>query len=292
MKTGFITIIGRPNVGKSTLLNAIIGEKIAIVTDKPQTTRSRIVGIYNEEDVQFIFVDTPGLHTPKNKLGEYMVKEAYEAADDVDCAIVVTEPKPPKATEVRLIERFNKDGIPMILVVNKTDKYSREEVAKTIAEYAKLSDFASVVPTSALRGSNVSIIIDELKKIIEDGGEKFYPDDIATDQTVRHMAAEIIREKLMRRLSDEIPHGITVDVVSFKEREDKPITDIAVSVICERESHKRIVIGKNGALIKAAASEARKEIEDLLDGKVFLECFVKVREGWRDDNNFINNNEF
>ena len=137
MKTGFITIIGRPNVGKSTLLNAIIGEKIAIVTDKPQTTRSRIVGIYNEEEVQFIFVDTPGLHTPKNKLGEYMVKEAYEAADDVDCAIVVTEPKPPKATEIRLIERFNKDGIPMILVVNKTDKYPREEVAKTIAEYAK-----------------------------------------------------------------------------------------------------------------------------------------------------------
>ncbi len=292
MKTGFITIIGRPNVGKSTLLNAIIGEKIAIVTDKPQTTRSRIVGIYNEEDLQFIFVDTPGLHTPKNKLGEYMVKEANEAADDVDCAIVVTEPKPPKATELRLIERFNKDGVPMILVINKIDKYSRDEVAKAIAEYAKLSNYAAVIPTSALRNNNVSIIIDELKNIIEDGGELFYPDDIATDQTVRHMAAEIIREKLMRRLSDEIPHGITVDVVSFKEREDKPITDIAVSVICERESHKRIVIGKNGALIKAAASEARKEIEELLDCKVFLECFVKVREGWRDDNNFINNNEF
>lgn len=292
MKSGFITITGRPNVGKSTLLNAIIGEKIAIVSDKPQTTRKRIVGIYNEKDVQFVFVDTPGIHTAHNKLGEYMNKEANEAADDIDCAVLVVEPRHPGTTEKKLIEKFNSRKTPILLVINKTDKFSKDEIARTIVEYSELSDYASVIPTSALKNDNISIILDELKKVIQDGGEVFYPTDQATDQTERQLAAELVREKLMQKLSDEVPHGIATEIISFKNRSDKPITEIAVSVICERESHKRIIIGKGGEMIKSAATEARQDIEKMLGRKVFIECFVKVREGWRDDQNFIKDNEF
>lgn len=289
MKTGFISIVGRPNVGKSTLLNTLVGEKIAIVSSKPQTTRNRIIGIYNEPDVQFVFVDTPGLHKPKNKLDDYMLREVNEAQEDIDCAIILTEPKPPKRTELDLIERFNRENVPILLCINKTDKYSPKEIAETISQYAKISEYASVIPISSLTNDNVNIIIDELKKVIEDGGIKYYPDEMITDQTLRHMAEEILREKLLKYLNDEIPHGITTSVIEYKERKDKPLTEIRADIICEKSSHKKIIIGQNGQMLKKVASEARADMEKLIGNQVYLECFVKVREDWRDDESFIKN---
>ena len=291
MKTGFVSIVGRPNVGKSTLLNAIIGEKVAIVSSKPQTTRNRITGIYNEEDVQIVFVDTPGIHTPKNKLGEYMIREVDRAMEDIDAIIMMVEPKAPKTSELKLLERFKKKDIPVILVINKVDVNNKEYVAKTIGQFAELYEFASIVPASALKKDNVDIVKKELLKLIEDGGEVFYPDDIATDQSARQMVAEIIREKLLRSLSEEVPHGIAVETIKFTEREDKPIIDILADIICEKASHKGIVIGKNGQTLKRVASMAREDMEKLLGKKVYLECFVKVKEGWRDNEKFISEYE-
>lgn len=290
MKSGFITIAGRPNVGKSTLLNAIIGEKISIVSSKPQTTRERIVGIYNRKDLQLVFIDTPGLHKPKNKLGKKMIREIKEATLDVDCAVLVVEPRAPGKTETELIERFKKENIPVILVINKTDITKKDIVAKTISEYSDIFDFTAVVPLSALRKDNVDPLIDEIIKTVS-GDVAFYPDDISTDRTERQLAAEILREKLIRRLSDEIPYGINVEIVSFKERENKPIIDISANIICEKASHKGIIIGKNGETLKTAATLARQEAEKLLGKKVFLECFVKVREDWRNDEKYISEYE-
>lgn len=289
MKTGFISIVGRANVGKSTLLNAIIGEKIAIVSSKPQTTRSKITGIYNGDDVQLVFVDTPGLHMPKNKLGQYMVRQVNDAMDGVDAVLLVVEPRPAGKTELQLIERFEALGVPVILIINKIDKVKKEEIAKTIAAYAQLYDFASIIPISALRKDGVQIILDELLSKIGDG-ICYYPDDIATDQSVRQMAAEIVREKILRDMYDEIPHGVAVEVESFGERRTKggePITAISVSIICERAAHKGMIIGRQGQMLKKIAGEARKDIETLVGTKVFLECFVKVKEGWRDDEQLL-----
>lgn len=286
MKSGFITIVGRPNVGKSTLLNAIIGEKISIVSSKPQTTRGRITGIYNRNDLQLVFIDTPGLHKPKNKLGEKMIKEINEAANDVDCAILVVEPRSPGKTEKDLIDRFKLTDTPIILVINKTDSVKKDYVAKTIIEYSEITSFAAVVPLSALKKDNIQPLIDEIIGIV-DGDTAFYPDDISTDRTERQLVSEILREKLIRRLSDEVPHGINIEIVSFKERDNKPIIDISANIICEKASHKGIVIGKNGENLKKTASLAREDMEKLLGKKVFLECFVKVKEDWRDDERYI-----
>lgn len=290
MKSGFITIAGRPNVGKSTLLNAIIGEKISIVSAKPQTTRGKITGIYNRDNLQLVFIDTPGVHKPKNKLGEKMIREINEAVSDIDCAVLVVEPRSPGKTEKELTERFKASGTPLILAINKTDTVKKDYVAKAIVEYSELADFAAVVPMSALRKDNVQPLIDEIIKIV-DGDTAFYPDDISTDRTERQLVAEILREKLIRRLSDEVPHGINIEIVSFKEREDKPITEISADIVCEKASHKGIIIGKNGESLKKTASIAREDMEKLLGRKVFLECFVKVREGWRDDERYIAENE-
>lgn len=287
MKTGFITIAGRPNVGKSTLLNAIIGEKIAIVSNKPQTTRNKIVGIYNKDDMQIVFLDTPGIHSPKNKLGEKMIQEADEAMDGVDAAILVAEPRSPGKTEKNLIARFAKEDVPVILFLNKADITPKDKIAEAIAQYAELHDFASIVPASALKNDNVDALMSEVVNLIDSEGVAFYPEDIATDQTVRKMASEFIREKLLRELSAEVPHGIAVNIITFREREDKPITEISAEIICEKDSHKGIIIGKNGRTLKKIASLARQDIEKLLDRKVYLECFVKVRESWRDDERFI-----
>lgn len=288
MRTGFITIAGRPNVGKSTLLNAIIGEKIAIVSDKPQTTRNKIVGVYNRENLQLVFVDTPGIHTPKNKLGEKMIREADEAMAGVDCAVLVAEPRSPGRTEKNLIQRFTAEEIPVILFLNKSDVTPKDKIAEAIAQYAALCDFAAIVPGSALKKDNLSALMSEVEKQIpDDESIAYYPEDISTDQTVRKMASEFIREKLLRALSAEVPHGIAVNILSFRDRSDKPITEISAEIICEKDSHKGIIIGKNGQTLKKIASQARADIEELLDRKVYLECYVRVRPSWRDDERFL-----
>ena len=285
-KNLFVSIVGRPNVGKSSLLNRLLGEKIAIVSDKPQTTRNKIVGVWNRDDMQIVFVDTPGIHTPKNKLGEKMIREADEAMDGVDGAILVAEARAPGKTEKNLIARFSAEEIPIILLLNKTDVTPKDQVAKAIAQYAALADFAAIVPGSALKKDNLSPLMDEVERLIGEG-VAYYPDDIATDQTVRKMASEFIREKLLRSLSAEVPHGIAVNILSFKDRTDKPITEISAEIVCEKDSHKGIVIGKNGQTLKKIATAARKDIEDLLNRQVFLECYVKVRQAWRDDERFL-----
>ena len=207
MKTGFISIVGRANVGKSTLLNAMIGEKVAIVSSKPQTTRSKIIGIYNDKDVQLVFVDTPGLHTPKNRLGQHMVRQTQEAMEDVDAVLLVVEPRPAGGTEKQLLQRLQQMDVPVILVINKIDQVAKSRVAQTIATYAELYDFTAVVPVSALRQDGVQIVLDELMPLASESPSAYYPDDIATDQTVRQMAAEIVREKILRNMRDEVPES-------------------------------------------------------------------------------------
>ena len=290
MKTGFISIVGRANVGKSTLLNAMIGEKVAIVSSKPQTTRSKIIGIYNDKDVQLVFVDTPGLHTPKNRLGQHMVRQTQEAREDVDAVLLVVEPRPAGGTEKQLLQRLQQMDVPVILVINKIDQVAKSRVAQTIATYAELYDFTAVVPVSALRQDGVQIVLDELMPLASESPSAYYPDDIATDQTVRQMAAEIVREKILRNMRDEVPHGVAVEVEKFAERTSssgKPVTDISVAIICERAAHKGMLIGKQGSMLKKMAEQAREDLEQLVGTKVYLECFVKVKEDWRDSEKAI-----
>ena len=277
-------------MGKSTLLNALVGEKIAIVSDKPQTTRNKIIGIYNSGDVQLVFVDTPGLHTPKNKLGEHMIKEINDANDGVDAVLFVAECRAPGKFEYDLIEKFKSMGVPVILVINKIDKVNKSDILEVIKIYSEKYSFESVVPVSALNLDGVNIIMDELLRLAAADGVLYYPDDISTVQTVRQMASEIVREKILRNMYEEIPHGVAVEPVVFKERTNKNgdnITDIVVNIICERSSHKGMIIGKNGEMLKKMASEARKELETLTGTKVYLECHVKVKENWRDNEKII-----
>ncbi len=290
MKTAYISIVGRANVGKSTLLNSIIGEKISIVSNKPQTTRNRVTGIYNRDGLQLVFVDTPGMHTPQNKLGEHMVKAAKEAMEDVDVAVLVVECKPPRNTEKRIIEKLSASETPIILVINKIDRVKKSDIIKAIEEYSKLGEFASVIPISALKKDGVQIVIDEILPFANEDGIQFYPDDIDTDQTVRQMASEIVREKILRNMHDEIPHGVAVEPLVFKDRENKngeTVTDIVLNIICEKESHKGMLIGKAGSMLKKTATEAREDIEKLLENKVNLQCYVKVKENWRDSEKII-----
>lgn len=290
MKTGFISIVGRANVGKSTLLNAIIGEKVAIVSSKPQTTRSKIIGIYNDNNIQLVFVDTPGLHIPKNKLGQHMIRQANDAMDGVDAILLVVEPRSAGRTELSLIEKFKTLHVPVILVINKIDKVKKADVAKAIENYAGLYDFASVIPMSALRKDGVQIVLDELLPLIKGDGICYYPNDIATSQTIRQMASEIVREKILCDMYDEIPHGVAVEIESFREQRTKSgevITSISVAIVCERAAHKGMIIGKQGKMLKKMAAEARRDLEELIGTKVYLECFVKVKEGWRDNERMI-----
>ena len=279
-RTGFIAIVGRPNVGKSTLLNAIVGEKIAIVSKKPQTTRNRITGILTKGEDQFVFLDTPGLHKPRTKLGDFMVKTAKETIGGVDGAILVIEAKEAVGDiELQLINGIKAQGIGATLVINKTDTVRPENIARTIKAYSEVFDFDSVIPICAKNGNGVSIVLDECERYLYEG-DWFFPEDIATDQPERQMAAEIIREKLLRTLDEEIPHGTAVVIEEWKESAD--VVSIRAEIYCEKASHKGMIIGKGASSIKKIGTYAREDIEKLLDTKVFLDLYVRVKENWRE----------
>ena len=281
-KTAFIAIIGRPNVGKSTLLNAILGEKVAIVSKKPQTTRNRITGIHTVGENQYIFLDTPGIHKPRTKLGDYMVKQTSNTLAGVDTAILVVEARESVGDiEAKMIQRFKSEGIRAILVVNKTDTVRPENIAKTIAAYAEAYDFEAVIPMVAKSGKGVDILLSECEKFLRES-EWFFPDDIVTDQPERQLAAEIIREKLLRMLDEEIPHGTAVTIEEW--REEGNLISIRAEIYCEKASHKGIIIGKGGALIKKIGSYARQDIEKMLNSRIYLDLYVRVKENWRDSN--------
>ena len=279
-KSGFVTVIGRPNVGKSTLINKIIGQKVAITSDKPQTTRSRIQCILTHDDAQIIFLDTPGIHKPKLKLGEFMLKAAEGTLKEVDAIFFVIDATEKfGGGEKYILERLNTTTKPVILVVNKVDLLEREKLLPIIAEYSKRRDFAAIVPISAADGTNIDALIDEAKKFLPEGVQ-YYPADMITDQPERLIIAELIREKILHATQDEIPHSIAVDVEEFTERENGTIF-IRATIYVERDSQKGILIGKSGAMLKNIGKLARPEIEMLLGAKVFLDLWVKVKRDWR-----------
>ena len=286
-RTSFIAIVGRPNVGKSTLLNAILGEKVAIVSKKPQTTRNRITGIHTVGEDQYVFLDTPGMHKPRTKLGDFMVKTANETLGGVDAAILVVEAREEVGDiEASIIARIKADKLPAILVINKTDTVRPVNIAKTIAAYAAAHDFDAVVPMAAKTGKGIDILLSECEKYLNEN-EWFFPDDIVTDQPEKKIASEIIREKLLRLLEDEIPHGTAVTIEEWTETRD--MVKIRAEIYCERQTHKGIIIGKHGATIKQIGTYAREDIEKMLDTKVFLDLYVRVKENWRDSDFNINN---
>lgn len=282
-KSGFVTIIGRPNVGKSTLLNALTGEKIAIVSNKPQTTRSKILTILTDDSSQIIFVDTPGVHAPRTKLGEYMNRVVTDSVDGVDAVLFVTEAgQKLMNNEKEILSDLFKKKIPVILIINKADTLkNKEDLLAQIADASECGDFTSIVPISALRKDGVNSVLEEIKKLLPEG-PMYYPDDMITDQTEREIVSEIIREKMLRLLDKEVPHGTAVEVESMKEGES--LTKIGAVIYCEKASHKGIIIGKGGEMLKKIGSYARTDIEKLLDKKVFLELWVKVKEDWRNSN--------
>ncbi|MFA9380496.1 MAG: GTPase Era [Acetanaerobacterium sp.] len=287
-KSEFVAIVGKPNAGKSSLLNSIIGEKVAIVSAKPQTTRTRITGVLTKEVTQYVFIDTPGMHKPKTRLGEYMVKQVGESVADVDVAVLVVDFKGvPAQAELDLIASFRAKKISAVLAVNKIDTLARkEEIFPRIDVYRKLFDFACVVPISAKTGEGVDVLLRELDAFAQEGPH-FFPDDAVTDQPERVIAAEIIREKLLRNLSDEVPHGTAVAIESMKERADGSIIDIDAVIYCERETHKGIIIGKSGAMLKKVATEARQDMERFFDIKVNLKTWVKVKDDWRNRDGLV-----
>ena len=279
-KSGFITIIGKPNVGKSTLLNTLLGEKIAIVSSKPQTTRTRITGILTKDETQFVFLDTPGVHKAKTRLGDIMVKNAVGSITGSNCILFMTEAgKSPDKTELMLVERFKKQRIPVILVINKVDAANKEKVGQDIIEYSALMDFADVIPISALKADGVEIVLSAAEKFMTEE-RWFFPDDMITDQPERQIAAEIVREKILRTLDDEIPHGTAVVIEEFKETNS--MIRIRAEIFCEKASHKGIIIGKNGASLKRIGTYAREDMERFFGVPVFIDLWVKVKENWRD----------
>ena len=285
-KSAMITICGRPNVGKSTLTNALVGEKIAIVSSKPQTTRNRIIGIVNQGDTQLVLLDTPGFIKPRNRLGDYMVNVVRESVADVDCVVFMVEPSvTPGPGELALIEKFN--GCPVILVINKIDTVEKDSLLAVISAYSSLYDFEAVIPVSAKNKDGLDILLEELDKFAVEGPHLF-DDDMITDQPERQICAELIREKILRNLEKEIPHGTAVEIDRFSEREDG-IIDIDATIYCEKNTHKGIIIGKNGSMLKKIGAEAREDIENLLDTKVFLQTWVKVKENWRDSEMLLKN---
>lgn len=289
-KSGFVTLIGRPNVGKSTLMNRLIGQKIAITSNKPQTTRNRIQTVYTDEEKgQIVFLDTPGIHKAKNKLGEYMVNTAERTLNEVDVILWLVEPSNfIGAGEKHIIEKLKKGSTPVILIINKTDTVKKEEILKYINTYRLQYDFEEIVPLSALRGENTEILTDLIFKYLP-YGPMFYGEDTITDQPQRQIVAELIREKALHALNEEIPHGIAVTIEGMKERKTGAFTDIEATIICERDSHKGIIIGKNGAMLKKIGTNARFEIERLLEHQVNLKLWVKVKKDWRDSDFLIKN---
>lgn len=290
MKSGFVTIIGRPNVGKSTLMNQLIGQKIAITSKKPQTTRNRIQTVYTDNSRgQIVFLDTPGIHQAKNKLGEYMVHVAENSLRDVDVILWLVEPSNyVGAGEQHIVKQLEKAKLPVILIINKIDMVEREKILKYIDTYRKIYDFDEIIPVSALRGTNLSDVIDSIYKYLP-YGPMFYDEDTVTDQPKRQIVAEIVREKSLHALDEEVPHGIAVVIESMKDRKKGNMTDIEATIICERESHKGIIIGKGGAMLKKIGSNARYEIERLLECKVNLKLWVKVKKDWRDSDSLMKN---
>ncbi|MCI8300552.1 MAG: GTPase Era [Lachnospiraceae bacterium] len=290
LKSGFVTLVGRPNVGKSTLMNRLIGQKIAITSKKPQTTRNRIQTVYTDEAKgQIVFLDTPGIHKAKNKLGEYMVNVAERTLREVDVILWLVEPGNfIGAGERHILEQLAKVSTPVILIINKTDTVKKEEILGFIDTYRKVYDFAEIVPLSALRGQNTEILPDLIFKYLP-YGPMFYDEDTITDQPERQIVAEIIREKSLHALEEEIPHGIAVTIEQMKERAKSQIVDIDATIICERDSHKGIIIGKGGGMLKKIGSNARFEIERFLDRKVNLKLWVKVKKDWRDSDFLIKN---
>ena len=288
-KSGFVALIGRPNVGKSTLMNKIIGQKIAITSNKPQTTRNKIQTVYTCDEGQIIFLDTPGIHKAKNKLGEYMVNVAEKTLKEVDVILWLVEPSTfIGAGEQHIAEQLKDINVPVILVINKIDTVKKEEILVFIDAYRKILDFAEIIPASALRDKNADEIVESIFKYLPQGPQ-YYDEDTVTDQPMRQIVAEIIREKALHALNEEIPHGIAVTIEKMKERKNGKITDIEATIICERDSHKGIIIGKQGSMLKKIGSNARYEIEQQLEMKVNLQLWVKVRKEWRDSDLLLKN---
>ena len=288
-KSGFVTLIGRPNVGKSTLMNHLIGQKIAITSNKPQTTRNRIQTVYTDERGQIVFLDTPGIHKAKNKLGEYMVNVAERTLNEVDVILWLVEPSTfIGAGERHIVEQLKKTKTPVILIINKVDTVDKKEIIKYMDTYRKVYDFAEIIPVSALRAQNLDTVLDQIFKYLP-YGPMFYDEDTITDQPQRQIVAEMIREKALRCLDEEIPHGIAVAIDQMKERKGGGMFDIDATIICERDSHKGIIIGKGGSMLKRIGSEARRDIENMLEAKVNLQLWVKVKKDWRDSDFLMKN---
>ena len=281
-KSGFVTIIGRPNVGKSTLLNHIVGEKMAIISNKPQTTRNKIQCIYNEDNAQIVFIDTPGIHKPKNKLGEYMVNISQDALREVDVILLLVDESTHMGPgDEYILEQIRDTKTPKILAINKIDKLKGEQVQTIIDNYESFGVFDHIIPISAQDGIGIAGLMDAIKKIIPEGPQ-YFPDDMITDQPERFIVSEIIREKALHYLEEEVPHGVAVGIESMRKREDKDIIDINAVIYCERNSHKGIIIGKEGRKLKGIGKSDREDIERLLGSKVYLEIWVKVEKNWRD----------
>ena len=286
-KSGFAAIIGMPNVGKSTLLNTIAGQKIAIISNKPQTTRNKILAIHTTEDYQIVFTDTPGIHRPHNKLGEFMVKVANESMNEMDVVLfVVDATKPIAPMEKEIAENIGKTGVPAILILNKVDAIKKEDLLPVIADYSNLHEFSSIVPISAKTGDGVEILLNDIESLLEEGPQ-FYYEDMVTDQPEKQIAAEIIREKMLWLLDKEVPHGIAIEIEKMQELPD--ITKIYATIYCEKATHKGIVIGKNGEMLKKIGQKARVDIEEMLDKKVYLELWVRIKNDWRNSDRMIKN---
>ncbi len=289
-KTAFIAIVGRPNVGKSSILNKLLGQKIAIVSDKPQTTRTRIMGVLTIDETQLVFTDTPGFHRPKTKLGEKMVKAVSDSISGVDlCLFVIESEGELRETELELIEKFKQQKMPVVLAINKIDTLSDKTVLmKRIMDMTQLYDFEAIVPVSAVKNDGLDALTDELIKLAQPS-EHFFPEDTLTDQPERVIVSEIVREKMLRLLDKEIPHGVAVAVEKMRERSDKDLIDIETTIYCERESHKGIIIGKKGATLKRISTYARQDMEKFFGCQINLQCWVKVKDDWRNREGIIHN---
>ena len=281
-KSGFVTVIGRPNVGKSTLLNQIIGEKISIISDKPQTTGNKIQLVYTDQDFQIVFIDTPGVQMPKNNLGEYMLKISKSTLGEVDIiAFMVDESEKPGKLDSYIIEQLKGISTPIVIIINKIDKLSQDQIDKLIEKYKAMNMFEHVIPISALNNNNINILVDVFKDMIPEGPQ-YFPEDMITDQPERFIISELIREKALINLEEEIPHGIVVEIEKISERQDKDLLDVFATIHCEKKSHKGIIIGKNGSMLKKIGQSSRQDIEKLMGSKINLQLWVKISENWRD----------
>jgi GTPase len=285
-RSGYVSLIGRPNVGKSTLLNTVLGEKIAIVSPRPQTTRNKIIGIKSVPNAQIIFIDTPGIHEPKHKLGETMLRSALEALDTVDLVLLMVEPREPRKDERAIVrDSLKKTRVPVFLVINKIDMVKKQELLPVISSYGGLYDFREIIPVSALRHDGTGLLLEKICEYLPPG-PRYYPDDLVTDQLERFMVSEIVREKIMSMTAEELPYSVAVEIAQWNEREDGLIS-ITCNIYVEREGQKAIIIGKKGSMLKSIGSAARLDIEALLHAKTFLELWIKVRKNWRNDDRLL-----